>query len=222
MSLRFRGGERLQRGRGIGGLLRLAKGLFKPILKSAKEAITSNAAKAIGKAVTNLLVESGANIATDALSRNDINESIQRELHNKRQNAADGVQNLKRALRCKKLSRGIRTFRVKLNANSNQDLCKKKKKRRNYSYVQEFSIHKKDYSRFRDLCISKFLNDNVKEHNELIEKVQKYFKQVHCKEMAFELMNMIIEEYEMKYERNEVSEEGEKKRMSCKYKAYIS
>ena len=38
MSLRFRGGERLQRGRGIGGLLRLAKGLLKPILKSDKEA----------------------------------------------------------------------------------------------------------------------------------------------------------------------------------------
>ena len=58
MALRFRGGERLQRGRGIGGLLRLAKGLFKPILKSAKEAITSNAAKAIGKTVANQLVES--------------------------------------------------------------------------------------------------------------------------------------------------------------------
>ena len=178
-----------------------------------KADISSNTAKAIGKAVTNLLVESGANIATDALSENDINESIQRELQNTRQNTADGVQKLKRALKCKKLSRGIRTFRVKLNANSNQDLCKKKKKRRNYSYVQEFSIHKKDYSRFRDLCISKFQNDNVKEHNELIEKVQKYFKQVHCKEMTFELMNKTIEEYEMKYERNEVGEEGEQSEM---------
>ena len=86
---------------------------------------------------------------------------------------------------------------------------KKKKKISGYSYVQEFSILKKDYSRFRDLCISKFLNDNVKEHNELIEKVQKYFKHVHCKGMAFELMKKTIEEYEMKYERNEVGEEGE-------------
>ena len=102
MSLRFRGGERLQRGRGIGGLLRLAKGLFKPILKSAKAAITSNAAKAIGKAVTNQMVESGANIATDALMGNDINESMYRELQNTRQNAAVGVQNLKRALQMKR------------------------------------------------------------------------------------------------------------------------
>ena len=102
MSLRFRGGERLQRGRGIGGLLRLAKGLFKPILKSAKAAITSNVAKAIGKTVANQLVESGANIATDALMGNDINESIQRELQNTRQNAAVGVQNLKRGLQLKR------------------------------------------------------------------------------------------------------------------------
>ena len=171
--------------------------------------------------MANQLVESGANTATDALMGDDVNESMQRELQNARQNVAVGIQNLKRGLKCKKISRGLRTFRVKLNANSNQDLCKKKK-RRNYSHVQEFSIHKKDYSRFRDLCISKFLNDNVKEHNELIEKVQKYFKQVHCKEMAFELMNKIIEEYEMKYERNEEGEKSKMKRMLSKYKAYIS
>ena len=134
-----------------------------------KADISSNTAKAIGKAVANQLVESGANIATDALMGNDVNESMQRELQNARQNVAVGIQNLKRGLKWKKISRGLRTFRVKLNANSNQDLCKKKK-RRNYSHVQEFSIHKKDYSRFRDLCISKFLNDNVKEHNELIER----------------------------------------------------
>ena len=103
MSLRFRGGERLQRGRGIGGLLRLAKGLLKPVVKSAKEAITSNTAKAIGKAVANQMVESGANIATDALMGNDMNESMHRELQNTRQNAAVGIQNLKRGLQMKRV-----------------------------------------------------------------------------------------------------------------------
>ena len=102
MSLRFRGGERLQRGRGIGGLLLSAKGLLKPVVKSAKEAITSNTAKAIGKAVANQMVESGANIATDALMGNDINESMHRELQNTRQNAAVGIQNLKRGLQMKR------------------------------------------------------------------------------------------------------------------------
>jgi hypothetical protein len=96
MSLRFRGGERLQRGRGIGGLLRLAKGLFSPLAKTIKGVVTSNTGKAIGKAVKNQLVESGANIASDVLMGNDVNESIQRELQNTRQNAAIGIQKIKR------------------------------------------------------------------------------------------------------------------------------
>ena len=96
MSLRFRGGERLQRGRGIGGLLRLAKGLFSPLAKTIKKAITSNTGKAIGKAVKNQLVESGANIASDVLMGNDVKESMQREVQNARQNAAIGIQQIKR------------------------------------------------------------------------------------------------------------------------------
>ena len=96
MSLRFRGGERLQRGRGIGGLLRLAKGLFSPLAKTIKRVVTSNTGKAIGKAVKNQLIESGANIASDVLMGNDVNESIQRELQNTRQNAAIGIQQIKR------------------------------------------------------------------------------------------------------------------------------
>ena len=98
MALRFRGGERLQRGRGIGGLLRVAKGLFKPLSKIATKAITSNAAKAAGKAIANQLVESGANIATDALMGNNVNDSLQRELQAGRQKAVIGVQNLKNSL----------------------------------------------------------------------------------------------------------------------------
>ena len=96
MSLRFRGGERLQRGRGIGGLLRLAKGLFSPLAKTIKKAVTSNTGKAIGKAVKNQLVESGANIASDVLMGNDVKESMQREVQNARQNAAIGIQQIKR------------------------------------------------------------------------------------------------------------------------------
>ena len=98
MALKFKGGERLQRGRGIGGLLRLAKGLFSPIVKTVKRAITSKAAKATGKAIAKQLVESGANIASDALAGNDVNESFQRELQAGKQNAAIGIQDLKRTL----------------------------------------------------------------------------------------------------------------------------
>ena len=99
MALRFRGGERLQRGRGIGGLLRVAKGLFKPLFKSAQTALTSNAAKAAGKAITNQLVESGANIATAALMGNNVNDTLKRELEAGRHNAVIGVQNFKNSLK---------------------------------------------------------------------------------------------------------------------------
>ena len=102
MALRFKGGERLQRGRGIGGLLRLARGLFKPLVTNAKKVITSNAAKAAGKAIANQFVESGANIASDALMGNDVNESFQRELQAGRKNAAIGVQKLKRGIQQKR------------------------------------------------------------------------------------------------------------------------
>ena len=34
MTLRFTGGEHLQRGRGLGGLLRLAKSVFSPIART--------------------------------------------------------------------------------------------------------------------------------------------------------------------------------------------
>ena len=102
MALKFKGGERLQRGCGIGGLLRLAKGLFSPIVKTAKRAITYKAAKAAGNAIANQLVESGANIATDALMGNDVNESFQRQLQAGKQNAAIGIQNLKRSLQQKR------------------------------------------------------------------------------------------------------------------------
>ena len=61
MSLRFRGGELLQRGRGIGGMLRrLFNSLFSPILKTAGKSITkaatSNTAKTIGNAVKDQLL----------------------------------------------------------------------------------------------------------------------------------------------------------------------
>ena len=99
MALRFRGGERLQRGRGIGGLLRVAKGLFKPLFKSAQTALTSNAAKAAGKAITNQLLESGANIASAALMGNNVNDTLKRELEAGRHNAVIGVQNFKNSLK---------------------------------------------------------------------------------------------------------------------------
>ena len=171
MSLRFRGGERLQRGRGIGGLLRLAKGLFSPLAKTIKGVVTSNTGKAIGKAVKNQLVESGASIAGDVMMGNDIRESMQREVKNARQNAAIGIQ--------------------------------KRKKRRGPSKFERFCSSESDYSKFKGLCILKYARDYAMGHDDLVEKVQKYFKNSYCKELAIEMVKKTTEAFEKKYGKND-------------------
>ena len=79
MSLRFRGGEKLQRGRGIGGLLRLAKNVFSPIVKSigktAIQAATSKAGKKAMGAIKDQAVNSALNMVSDAISGNSLRES---------------------------------------------------------------------------------------------------------------------------------------------------
>ena len=45
MSIRFSGGDRFQRGRGIGGILRLAKSWFKPVIRTMGKAVKSNTGK---------------------------------------------------------------------------------------------------------------------------------------------------------------------------------
>ena len=61
MSIQFSGGERFQRGRGIGGLLRIAKNLFQPIVKTIGRAVKSNTGRAIGNALKEQVIESGTN-----------------------------------------------------------------------------------------------------------------------------------------------------------------
>ena len=63
MSLRFRGGERLQRGRGIGGLLRLVKSVFSPLVKTVAKAVKSNTGKALGNALKEQAISSAINLA---------------------------------------------------------------------------------------------------------------------------------------------------------------
>ena len=94
MSIRFSGGERFQRGRGIGGLLRLAKGLFKPVIQTIGKAVKSNTGKAIGRALKDQAISTGTNLLADIVAGNNLNEGINREVGNIRQNAALGIQQL--------------------------------------------------------------------------------------------------------------------------------
>ena len=82
MSIRFSGGERFQRGRGIGGLLRLAEGLFKPAIQTIGKAVKYNTGKAIGRALKNQAIETATNLATNVLSGNSIKEGVERGVNN--------------------------------------------------------------------------------------------------------------------------------------------
>ena len=62
MSIRFSGGDRFQRGRGIGGLLRIAKNLFQPMVRTIGKAVNSNTRRAIEKSQTTKI---GTNLTTE-------------------------------------------------------------------------------------------------------------------------------------------------------------
>lgn len=98
MSLRFRGGERLQRGRGIGGLLRLVKSVFSPFIKSAGKTIVKAATSDTGKNILNSVkdqaLETGLHLASDALRGKDMKESVQNEVQNVKRKAADFIENV--------------------------------------------------------------------------------------------------------------------------------
>jgi len=87
MALRFIGGDRIQRGRGVGGLLRLASKLFSPVARVVKNVLRSNTGKLIGNAVKEQAVESSINVVSDIAKGRNIKESLKDEIHNVKHNA---------------------------------------------------------------------------------------------------------------------------------------
>ena len=98
MSLRFKGGNLLQKGRGIGGLLRAASSLFKPFFKTiggtALKVARSNTGKAIGKALKKQAISSAKNIAFDTIRGENIQDSLNNEVSNVRKRVADNVETM--------------------------------------------------------------------------------------------------------------------------------
>ena len=137
MSLRFKGGERLQRGRGIGGLLRLVKSLFTPLVKSAGKSIvkaaTSNTGKAVMNSIKDQAIDSGIRLASDALRGEDMDESLHNELQSVKRKAADGLESVVRKKKKKQ-----NDFRD----NSNTAYVKRKKTK--YNQPKRRIIKKKD------------------------------------------------------------------------------
>jgi hypothetical protein len=98
MSLRFKGGNILQKGRGIGGLLRAASSLFKPLFRSvgstALKVARSDVGKAIGKTVKKQAITSAKNIALDTVRGGNIRDSVRNEVTNVRKRVADEFENV--------------------------------------------------------------------------------------------------------------------------------
>ena len=102
MSIRFSGGDKFQRGRGIGGILRLAKSLFKPMIRTVGKAVISNTGKAIGNAIKEQVKESGTNLAVDALRGNNLRDGINREVNAFKQHGAKGIEHLQKGRKVKR------------------------------------------------------------------------------------------------------------------------
>jgi len=98
MSLRFRGGERLQRGQGIGGLLRLLKSVFSPLVKSAGKTIvkaaTSDTGKAVLRNIKDQAIDSAVKLTADAIRGEDMDVSLQNEMQQVKRKAADVIENV--------------------------------------------------------------------------------------------------------------------------------
>ena len=87
MGLYFLGGERIQRGRGIGGLLRIASKLFSPVGTLAKNVLKSDKGRKIINAVKEQAIDSSVNIVKDIAEGKNLNDSLKDEFQNVKKNA---------------------------------------------------------------------------------------------------------------------------------------
>ena len=93
MSLHFRGGELQQKGKGIGGFFRIVSSALKPLMKrvgqSVLNAATSSTGKAIGRAISEQVLDSTLNMTQDYLSGNSLKESFESEKKNLKSKAKE-------------------------------------------------------------------------------------------------------------------------------------
>ena len=86
MGVFFKGGERIQKGKGIGGWLRLATKLFTPLKNVAQKVLSSKTGKKVISSVKNQAIDSSINLAQDLASGKDLKRSITDEMENVKDN----------------------------------------------------------------------------------------------------------------------------------------
>ena len=87
MGLYFAGSDRIQRGRGIGGLFKIASKLFAPLASFTKKALSSKVGEKVVKAVKKQAIDSSLNIAKDLAAGKNVKESLKSEFENAKQNS---------------------------------------------------------------------------------------------------------------------------------------
>ena len=117
MGVQFYGGDRIQKGRGIGGLLRLLKSVFMPAVKnvgkSVLKAAKSNTGKMIGNALKEQAIESGINLTTSALRGENLKNTAQAELQASKQTAAKTLERIQRKRKAQQQGKGISLKRMR-------------------------------------------------------------------------------------------------------------
>ena len=107
------------------------KSLFSPVLKSVGKkvvkAATSNTAKSIAKTLGEQAIESGLNLATDALRGNNLKESANNEFTTFKHTAADSLDKIKRK-RKNQEGEGIKIKRIKRTKKTKYTLKRNTKK----------------------------------------------------------------------------------------------
>ena len=96
MSLRFSGGERLQKGRGIGGLLRFVNSVFSPFVKTVATVAKSNTGKAIGNALKEQDISSAINLTGGVIQGNNLKESLKIELKSGRETLGSAIKGIRK------------------------------------------------------------------------------------------------------------------------------
>ena len=82
MGIYFDGGERIQRGKGIGGILKFAKKLLFPIVTAVQKVTKSDTGKKIVNAVKEQAINSSVNIANDLVEGKNFKKTLNDEFNN--------------------------------------------------------------------------------------------------------------------------------------------
>ena len=134
MGIQFYGGERIQKGRGIGGLLRLLKSVFMPAVKSVGKTVLraakGNTGKMIGNALKEQAIESGINLTTSALRGENLNKAAETELQSSKETAAKTLERIQRKRKAQQEGKGIRLKKMRTVKKSKARKSTKKSRKR--------------------------------------------------------------------------------------------